>query len=82
MDIEKIPYQIWHNLISNKISDDFEFLALKILLTRLTILAKQNSSPQEERKYADEIKNFFIKTQKIPASQRDLQKILKQGGIL
>ena len=82
MEIDQIPDNIWKDIIHGKINCEYEFLALKILLTRLLVSTKEDSSPQAYQKYVDELRNFFLKTQKIPVSQRDLQKILNEGGIL
>ena len=81
MDIEKIPVHIWGDVISGKIECEFEFLALKILLMRLKLAVKNDPSPSSLKKSVDELKNLFIKTQKIPVSKNDLQKIFAKGGI-
>ncbi len=81
MEIEKIPKQIWIDIITEKINCDYESLALKILLGRLKIDIKHNSSAEAFQRYADELKSFFIRTQKMPSSQKDLQEIISKGGI-
>lgn len=81
MDIEKIPNQVWIDTINGKIKLDYECLALKILLGRLRIDVKNNSSVEVIQKYTEELKNFFIRTQKLPSSQKDLQKIINMRGI-
>jgi hypothetical protein len=81
MEIEKVPKQIWLDTITGKINCQYDFLALKILLERLKLNAKLDSSPRAYDKYAGELKDFFIKSIKIPSAQKDLQKIMSKGGI-
>jgi hypothetical protein len=81
MEIEKVPKQIWIDTITGKIQAEYEFLALKILLGRFKMNMKFDTSAETYQKYADELKNFFIKSQKIQSAQRDLQKIISKGGM-
>jgi|GEM_PF-876300 len=81
MDLYKISDQTWEDLILEKINFDFHFLALKILLSRLRLKAKTNSSPQSIRGSGEEIKNLFVRFKNLPAAQRDFQKILEYKGV-
>ena len=82
MEIERIPKQIWIDTITGKINCEFEFLALKIVLARLRLDVMRNQSAEAYGKYADELKNLFIRSQKIPSAQNDLKKIISRGGNL
>jgi hypothetical protein len=81
MEIEKVPKQVWIDTISGKIAADFESLALKVLLERLKLSTKFDSSSKAFEKCAGELMEFFIKTRNMQSVQRDLQKILGKGGI-
>ena len=81
MDIENVPKQVWIDAITGKINCEYESLAVKILLGRIKIDVKYNPSKEAYEKYAEELKNLFIKSQKLPSSQKDLKKILSNGGI-
>lgn len=78
MDPSKIFEKTWSDLISADINLDFEFLALKILLSRLRLKIKLDSSPENLRDSVEELKNLFIRFQNLPVAQRDLQKILEK----
>jgi len=81
MEIDKIPKQVWIDTITGKIDCEFEFLALKIVLSRLRLNLKHDSSTEAYRKYIDDLKSLFIRSQKIPSAQNDLKKIIGRGGI-
>ena len=80
MEVEKVPKQIWIDVITGKITAEFEFLAVKILLGRLRIDYRVDSSPEAVEKSVEELQGLFVKSRHIPSSQRDLQKILNSGG--
>ncbi len=80
MEIDKIPRQTWIDLISGKIVCELEYLALKILLARIQLIAKKNTSPESFRKYTDELIDLFKKSQNIPSCKRDLEKIINLGA--
>jgi hypothetical protein len=81
MEIEKVPKQFWIDTITGKISCEYDSLALKVLLERLKLNTKLDSSPKAYEKSANELRDFFIKSAKIPSAQKDLQKIMSKGGI-
>ena len=81
MDIMQIPTKIWTDVITGKIDCEYEFLALKILISRINFAVKQDASPEAIQKYADELRDLFINSSNIPNSQMDLQKILDKGGM-
>lgn len=81
MDLSKIPEQTWEDLILEPINFNFEFLALKILLSRLRLKAQNNASPEIIQQSGAEIKNFFVRFHNLPAAQRDLIKILENRGV-
>jgi hypothetical protein len=81
MESEKVPREIWIDTVSGKINCEYEFLALKILLSRLKLDMKRDSSPEAFQKYADDLKSLFIRSQRIPSAQNDLKKIIRKGGM-
>ncbi len=77
MDPSQISEQTWRDLILAHINLDFQFLALKILLSRLRLKVKLDPSPESLGDSIAELKNLFLRFQNLPAAQRDLQKILE-----
>ncbi len=81
MNIDTVSEKILRDIVTGEIEFKFDFLALKILLSRLLLNVKHDASPDSVKKAVNELKEFFKKTQNIPLSQQDLQKILNKGGI-
>ncbi|MCK5242089.1 hypothetical protein KAR34_06545 [bacterium] len=56
---------------------DIQFVATKILLGRLRLNYKRDSSPGQVNNYAEEMRNFFSKNQHIPMAMDDLREIMR-----
>ena len=78
MDIEKIPEQVWVDLVKDNVSCQPEFLAASILLARLKLKVKQNPAAVKECAY--ELRNLFISTYHLPKVKKDLANILNGKG--
>jgi len=81
MEINEIPDKIWHDLISRKIVCDFKFMALRVLLTKLSISAETDSSPESYSRYTKDLISFFENNNYIPSLQSDYQTLLKKAGL-
>ncbi len=79
MEIQEIKSEVWNGVVSGNTNYSFEFLALKILLSRLRLEVKANPLPSTVWRSAAELKEFFIKQHNLPVAQRDLQKILQNA---
>lgn len=79
MNLENIPEQIWKDILTGKTEKQFDFLAFKILLSRLKLQMQHDSSPQMVSRYIQDMKTFFNQNQLIPKAKRDLEKITECG---
>jgi hypothetical protein len=78
MDISNIPDQTWRDIIKGNVSFSFESLSFKILLSNLKL--KVTISPHEESNCINELKAMINSQKNLPALQRDIQKIMGNGG--
>ncbi len=69
---------VWTDLITGKMRCEFEFLALKILLGRISLVLASDQKPETIQKCADDVRNLLSQNVKLASVQRDLYKIL--GG--
>ena len=76
MDIEKIPNEVWNDLILNKIDFPFQALPIKILLSRLRISVKFDKRDEVLKQCVDELKYLFVRNQNMLSIQKDLKTIL------
>ncbi|MBD3339018.1 MAG: hypothetical protein GF353_07910 [Candidatus Lokiarchaeota archaeon] len=77
--VPPLSHEIWEKILSDEIKFDFEFLATKILLARLKLTLKLNPDPSLVEECAAEIRQLFVKTERLPTVKRDLKKIIKGG---
>ncbi len=73
--------KIWENIIMGKVTIDFEFLAINILLTRMKSAIKLDPSPVMIKNSSNELHDMFEKNVNLPKVQNDLKKIIDSGGI-
>jgi len=71
-----IPNDKVKDLLSGKKSTEFNFLAFKILLSRLRLNAANDPGLLNLMAYKAEIVNLFEKNMNIPNAQKDLNIIL------
>ena len=77
ISVENIPEKVLADIVLNKISVNFNFLALKIMLTRLQQKVKTHPDPATVNECVAEFKNFLIKFAHLPKTQEDIAKIMK-----
>ncbi len=63
------------NLLLGKDSYNFEFLALKILLTKLQTKIKNEQTPENIEKGINEVKSLLEKFTHNPAVKKDMEKL-------
>jgi hypothetical protein len=63
----------WKELVTGQKTYQFQFLATKILMSRLILSTKSNPSPENISKCIDDAYNFFVKNEKF--AQSDLNQI-------
>jgi hypothetical protein len=69
----------WSKAISGHASHNYEFLATKILMGRLTLDYNRDHSPEAVRKSVAELRTFFEKNKDVPKVQADLKKIFGEA---
>lgn len=82
MDIHAVSKSVWRDLVFGRIECSFEFLAFKIMLTRLQARVAMNPSPDVVDNCINDLIEFFEKYQKSPRIQDDFRKIIRAGGVM
>ncbi len=67
---------VWKDILLKKKTYDFEFLALKMLLGRLTMEVERDPSQENLEKCATQLHDLLVKNEKLPTANRDIQKII------
>ena len=75
--MENIPEKVLADIVLNKIHVNFDFLALKIMLTRLQQKVKTNPDSATVNQCVAEFKNFLTKFGHLPKTQEDIAKIMQ-----
>jgi hypothetical protein len=68
-------HPVWKELVTRKMTYDFRFLAARILMVRITSHIKQDPSPENIARSAQELRAMFAKNIQFPDVQRDLKDI-------
>jgi hypothetical protein len=71
----------WVRAISGHGSPNYELLATKILIGRLTLTYEIDPSPETTRKSVTELRTFFERNIDLPKTQADLKKIFNEAMI-
>lgn len=75
--MENIPEKVLSDIVLSNIHVNFDFLALKIMLTRLQQKVKTNPDSTTVNECVNELKNFLIRFGNLPKTQEDIAKIMK-----
>ena len=75
MNFTSISKSVWIDLLKGTFRPNLESLALKILLSRLILQYRTNSSDETLSKSLEELKAFIEKNEALPNTQKDLEKI-------
>lgn len=79
MDIDKVPEQVWMDLVTDRKQCQLEFLAANVLLARLKLKTKQN--PGSARDCAAELRDLFKSAIHIPKVGKDLHTIMNGRSV-
>ncbi len=66
-------HYIWKEMVLGKKQYQFQLLAAKIMMSRIILSTKNDSSPQNVNKCVGEVHEFFVKNEKI--AQNDIKQI-------
>ena len=79
MDVPSVESPVWNDIVSGKVKYQLDFLAAKIMLGRLMLKVRNNSSPENLAKCGQELHNLYDQNVDLPCVQRDLVRIF--GGV-
>jgi hypothetical protein len=69
----------WIKAISGQKTPNYELLATKILIGRLTLTYEIDPSPETTRKSVSELRTFFERNIDLPKAQADLKRIFDEA---
>ncbi len=76
-EIDKIPEEIWVHVIRHPNDFSWNFLAMKIILTRLNLkMTMYGNDAKILSQCCDELRDLLRKSINIPNAQKDLKQIL------
>ncbi|HBE78572.1 MAG TPA: hypothetical protein DDW65_12475 [Firmicutes bacterium] len=78
--MESIPEEVLRELVMGKVKVDLDFIALKIMLSRLQQRVKMTPDSNNLQPSVKELQIFLAKFGYLPNVQKDVEKILKNGG--
>lgn len=81
MNIEKIPNNVWNDLIQGKVDFSFQALPIKILLSRLRVTVKYDKKDETLNQSVQELKNLIVRNQNLMSIQNDIKTIMEGRGI-
>lgn len=76
MTIPPATDDVWKDILLLKQNYDFEFLALKMLLGRLTMDIEHDPSPENLAKCAEQLHGLLAQNATLPTAKRDIEKII------
>jgi hypothetical protein len=68
----------WRDVVTGTVQYDFDFLAIKIFLGRISINLMRDSSEASIAGCVEELRHLLAKNANLPSAQRDIAKIF--GG--
>jgi hypothetical protein len=78
--MESIPEKVLSELVMGRVKVDLDFLALKIMLSRLQQRVRIAPDSNTLQPCVEELQNFLAKFGYLPSVQKDVEKILRSGG--
>ncbi len=75
MTIPPATAQIWKDLLLRNRTFDFDFLALKLLLGKLSMDVEHDPSPANILHCAELLHDLLEKNANLPSAKRDIQKL-------
>jgi hypothetical protein len=79
--LESVSEKVLSDLVLGNINIDFDFLALKIMLSRLRQRVKMEPSPTTIQGCVNELQSFFVKFGHLPKTQQDMEKIFRSRSV-
>ncbi|MCL2672885.1 MAG: hypothetical protein FWF01_00670 [Alphaproteobacteria bacterium] len=75
MEVPAATHQAWSDIVTGKKAYTLKFLAVKILIARLTQSVSLDPSPDNVQASAAQLRELFVKNMAIPAVKEDLTTI-------
>jgi hypothetical protein len=79
MDVPAVNHPIWKQVIENPESFGFEFLAIKILVSKLKNNLRYSGDDQSTMESITELRDLFVRHLQMPKVKNDLIKIITKG---
>lgn len=80
MRLPDTEHPAWLQVISGEKVHPYESLATKIILGRLNLKFRLDSSPEATEQYIQELRGYFEMNLRLPKVQADLARIFDQGA--
>lgn len=81
MNIPNVSHPLWKEIILGKKQVQFDFLAARMLVGRISIMLSTDNSEENIYKATEELHSVFAKNINLPKVQKDLTKIFGEGGL-
>lgn len=78
MDISGVKDSVWREIVLGTADPGFESLALNMLVMRVRVSCRMDSSPEALLKAISEFREWFVKNDGLPSVQRDAEKLLNR----
>ena len=80
MDVPPKTSQIWTDIVTGKLSIEFEFLPTRILQGNMARILAKDPTPRNIKKCSSDLWEMFAENMNLPKVQDDLNKIMGQEG--
>gem|GEM_PF-2364302 len=77
MKLPEVGHRVWNDLIRGELDLQFEFLGLKVLLTRIRMSVQSSNQNAAITDYEHELWNVFNMNIHVDKVQKDLSKIIE-----
>lgn len=81
MNIPSTMHPAWKEIVLGKRQVQFDFLAAKMMVGRISILLSTDNSETIIQKCIQDLHDIFTKNINLPKVQNDLKKIFGEGGV-
>lgn len=80
MTIPDSSHEAWGKILSGETECTFEHLATRLLVSRLHLRYLRDSNPELTQRSVKELRDFFVRNERLPKVKADLGRIFVEGG--
>ena len=81
MNVPSTSHPLWKDIVTGKKQVQFDFLASKMMVGRISILLSTDDSEAVIQKSVQDLHDIFSKNINLPKVQNDLKKLFGEGGL-